>query len=835
MPYAQVAVDAPAPLKTYSYLIPHELKLSVGQPVWVPFGRNSPLVQGIVFGFSEDAPVAELKPVAAAIDDQPVISVAGCRLAEWLSDYYYSPLFDCAALLMPPGFHRRVKTALEAVAAAPASEGTARPPVPERARIILDYLETRGGPVDLAVVRRAFGPNTDGDVERLAAAGLVKRTSRLPRASVGPRYTRRLRLAPLGQVANLTEAYWRNRPRQRELIQALRDRGGSMGAEELGGSGGVASLLAERGFITVERDRVTRDPLAGRAFQESFPPPLTLHQENALGQIRRALAGLSKRSDGAASQPARASGALQGFLIHGVTGSGKTELYLQALSTCVQAGKRAIVLVPEIALEPQTVAFFSARFPGRVAVLHSGVSPGEAYDEWWRIRRGEFDVVIGSRSAVFAPQPDLGLIVVDEEHESTYKQQDVAPRYDARRVARERARLGGAVLVLGSATPDLGTYTDKNLRRLELPHRVLPATRGPHPGPLPEREGRSRRGLPQVEIVDLREELKAGNRSIFSRALQQGLAATLRDGLQAILFLNRRGTASFIQCRDCGGVVRCRSCEAPFTYHGVEDRLVCHQCNAHRRVPLRCRECGSSRIRYLGVGTQRVETEVKALFPLSRVQRWDRDTARNRRGHEEFLERFSRGDADVMVGTQMIAKGLDLPQVTLVGIVNADVNLYLPDFRAAERTFQLLTQVAGRAGRGEWPGRVLIQTYTPEHYAIQAAAQQDYGAFLRSELAYRRRHGYPPAQPLIRLLYSDTAAARAQGEAGRYARALSTERARQGSADVQVMGPLPAYFRRVRGRYRWQVLLKGDGGRDLLDRCPPPRGWIVDVDPAHIL
>jgi primosomal protein N' (replication factor Y) len=313
------------------------------------------------------------------------------------------------------------------------------------------------------------------------------------------------------------------------------------------------------------------------------------------------------------------------------------------------------------------------------------------------------------------------------------------------------------------------------------------------------------------------------------------LAETLQRGQQAILFLNRRGSATFIQCRDCGAVVRCRRCEAPLTYHSAQERLQCHQCNHRTTVPTRCRECGSGRIKFLGAGTQRVASEVERLLPTARVLRWDRDTTGARGAHEELLRRFASGAADVLVGTQMVAKGLDLPAVTLVGVVNADVNLYLPDFRSAERSFQLLTQVAGRAGRGVHPGRVVIQTYTPDHYAIAAAARQDYEQFAHHELAFRRRLGYPPFEPLIRLLYADVDVRRARAEAEGYARQLTAARVAEGASGVKVLGPTPGYFRRVRGRYRWQVLLRGPGAHALLQRHPPPRAWVVDVDPLHVL
>ena len=366
-------------------------------------------------------------------------------------------------------------------------------------------------------------------------------------------------------------------------------------------------------------------------------------------------------------------------------------------------------MVPEIALTPQTIERFAARFPHRVAVLHSKLSLGEQFDEWQRIRDGEFDVVIGPRSAIFAPQPDLGLIVIDEEHEWTYKQQDKSPRYHARDVAIKLAELTGAVVILGSATPDVETFYHAqrgDYHLLQLPGRVTPRDGSP---------------LPQVEVVDLREELKAGNRSLFSRSLSQAMSQAVANEEQVILFLNRRGAATFIQCRSCGFVLRCRRCEVPLTYHLAEDILVCHQCNYHMPVPQACPRCTRRRIKFLGLGTQKLEQEAGQSFPQARLLRWDSDVTRGKHSHDEILGKFRAHQADILIGTQMIAKGLDLPLVTLVGVVSADTALNLPDFRAGERTFQLLTQVAGRAGRGTLGGRVIIQTYTPEHYAIQAA------------------------------------------------------------------------------------------------------------------
>lgn len=823
MRYAEVAVDSPAPQKTYTYSVPPTLEVQRGQAVWVPFGRASQLTQGIIFGFSATTTVPEVKALHSLIESQPVLSQVQCDLAQWLSDYYFAPLFNCAELMMPPGFRQRVRVAYQLLDSRPI-DGLS---LPQKTTRVLALLAKQGVPVFQDDLQKVVGAGAVQAADALVTQGLVVRLSQLERPRAGPKFQRTVVLTPTGAEANLDAPLWARRPKQRAMVELLRAKAGPLPVAEfraqLGESNSALAALVEQGLVRVDEERVTRDPLADRASQEAFPLLLTPAQETALRPLVEALTADAGRP---LDEPPSV------FLLHGVTGSGKTELYIRALEACVSQGKRGIVLVPELALEPQTVARFAARFPGKVAVLHSGLSPGEAYDEWWRIREGAFQVVIGSRSALFAPQPDLGLIVIDEEHEPTYKQQDPAPRYHARTAAVELARRGGAVLLLGSATPSLESYLEAlegRYRLLELPERasapVLPVGRG-----LPRD-----RGLPQVEVVDLRQELKARNYSLFSRSLQDALREALRGHQQAILFLNRRGSATFVQCRDCGAVVRCRRCEVPLTYHSAREQLICHHCNQQRPVPRQCEVCQSSRIKFLGAGTERVQKEVEALFPNTRVLRWDRDTARGRQAHQELLDRFASGEADVLVGTQMIAKGLDVPQVTVVGVVNADVNLYLPDFRAAERTFQLLTQVAGRAGRGQWAGNVIIQTYTPDHYAIDSAARQDYELFAHRELAFRRRHGYPPFRPLVRLLYAEPNAGRAQRAAATYARLLSQGRARAGLADAEVLGPVPAFFRRVRGQYRWQVLLKGYEAPQLLQRYPPPRGWVIDVDPAQVL
>ena len=813
--YAEVAVDAPiGPERTLTYAIPPTLTLTPGHVLWVPLGPR--LTSGLVFDLSHHTEVSGVRPVAALLDPSPVLSAQQLALSRWLSRETRCSLYEAAALMLPMDFKRRLvatlSLSLPAQEAGPeeASSGPGR---------ILAYLR-RHGTVGQDRLLTAIGG--ESSLRRLVRQGLVVRQWRWQEPRAGPMYRDILRLAvPREEARDRAAAMPVQATRQRGLLEHLASLppeeplDAALARKEFGG-GAVAGLL-RKGLVELDWRQRVRDPLEGRVFAPEAPLEPTESQERAVQAIRDAL-------DGGAGQRA--------FLLEGVTGSGKTEVYLQALAHCIAGGRRGIFLVPEISLTPQLTQQLASRFPGRVAVLHSGLTAGQQYDTWWRIRRGEFDVVLGSRSAVFAPQPDLGLIVLDEEHEGSYKQDDPPPRYHAREVALKRAELAEAVVVLGGATPDVVTHH----RALAGAYRLLRLAGRLAPGP----DGRvTTAPLAQVQVVDMREELKAGVRSIFSRALHDALVDTLERGEQAILFLNRRGTAGTVQCRECGHVLECRRCQAPLTYHGAEERLLCHRCGGHSRMPPWCPRCRSRRIRYLGLGTQRVAQEVERIFGVQTL-RWDRDAAREGRAHQALMDRFVAGQAPVLVGTQMIAKGLHLPQVTLVGAILADLGLYLPDFRAGEWAFQLLCQVSGRAGRGGKPGQAIIQTYAPEHYAIRAAAAQDYDAFYAQEISYRSAHAQPPFSRLFRLLYEHTNADYAQRQATDLARGIRETLERQGLGEVDVIGPAPRFFARVRGRYRWQLTVRVPPSAavdvpTLLASLTMPPGWRVDVDPANLL
>jgi primosomal protein N' (replication factor Y) len=591
------------------------------------------------------------------------------------------------------------------------------------------------------------------------------------------------------------------------------------------------------------------------------PPHLTKDQEAVWGEVSSAL-NLSRQGE-----------KVPPYLLHGVTGSGKTEIYLRAVDEVIQAGGQAIILVPEIALTPQTVRRFLARFPGQVGLVHSRLSTGERYDTWRRARGGDLGVIVGPRSALFTPLPELQLIVVDECHDDTYYQGEIQPYYHARQAAAAYAELVGGVCLLGSATPDLGSQYEAEKgewRYLHLPARILAhrqaveqqlerfslGSSASHYQPLEHQVETI--DLPPVHVVDMRDELKAGNRSIFSHALRDSLGRVLENHQQAILFLNRRGTATYVFCRDCGHSLICPRCDNPLTYHHPryspanltptssiealtkDDQtkpvplLTCHHCGYRRKMPRKCPQCGSTHIRQYGTGTERVEADLGALFPQARTLRWDYETTRKKGSHEIIMSHFLAHRADVLIGTQMLAKGLDLPLVTLVGVVLADVGLNLPDYHAAERTFQILTQVAGRAGRSPLGGEVILQTYQPEHYVIQAAADHDFTTFYQQELEKRRKIGYPPFSQLVRLEYRDTNPAVAEKTARTLAGQIEEWLKSEGRRATQVIGPVPPFFARLKGNYRWQIILRGPDPLSLL-RGRQLRDWKVEVNPPNLL
>ena len=546
----------------------------------------------------------------------------------------------------------------------------------------------------------------------------------------------------------------------------------------------VAALEA-KGLLFYHEVAVARDPYAATHYAPAKPFRPNFHQHLAIEEITRAM----REGQGTT------------ILLKGVTGSGKTEVYLQSIAEALTIGKDAIVLVPEIALTPQTVERFKSRFGDNVAVLHSQLSLGERYDEWQRIYRGAVKIVVGARSAIFAPFQNLGLIIIDEEHETSYKQSDQL-KYHARDVAIQRAKLSGAVTVLGSATPAVESFYKSVIGEYKLVA-------------LPERV--NMRPLPPVAVVDMRMELKKGNRTIFSKKLDEAIEERLAAKKQVILFLNRRGFANFVLCRECGYVIRCKHCDVSLTYHAETQMLQCHYCDYSEEPPKICPGCGSHLIKYFGIGTEQVEQFARERYPKARIVRMDVDTTRRKGAHDKILQAFRNKEIDILIGTQMIAKGHDFPEVTLVGVVLADIALHFPDFRSGERTFQLLTQVAGRTGRGQEPGEVIVQTYSPEHYAIKAAEHHDYDIFFHEEIGYRKEILQPPLSQLINIVLSDESEELVIAEAHRLANLLN-----QGIyevAGIEILGPAQAPLAKVRGKFRWQIILKSREGEVLRRIC----------------
>jgi primosomal protein N' (replication factor Y) len=781
----RVAVDAVAdrPERTFSYRLPAELgDAAPGSLLLVTYGHR--LALGYLLAGAPDAPESgvELRPVEGIVSG-PMLTGDLLALAEEVAAYYRAPLGTTLAAMLPPGLESRLRR---------------RWTVADDASLPAGLLaEARDAPdrtiSDAALRRYAPSRGREAWIERLRRQGAAR-----PRWELDPPEVRANRVRVLRAVPGGPEPP-RRAPLQRSMLEAL-------GAEELPLSelaarlgADAASLLAPArrlaaiGAAALEWREVARDPLAHRVDLAAVRHDLADEQRAAVA----AIGGLAPGGE---------------LLLEGVAAAGKTEVYLAAVADTLEAGRTAIVLVPEVSLVPQLADRLRAVAGDELAVLHSGLSAGERHDEWWRILRGEARVVTGTRSAAFAPLRDLGLVVLDEAHDGGYKS-DRTPRYDARWVARRRAALAGARVVLGTATPDVVT---------------LARVRG---GMVERSRLRERRvgSAPAVEVVDMRAELAEGHRSIFSRPLGDALASLRSGREQAILLLNRRGAATFVLCRDCGESLRCPDCDLPYVYHAVGEALRCHHCGRTAPPPETCPSCGSARIRYFGAGTQRVEAELRALRPDLRVARLDSDALAARRAFEAIYDDFRDGRTDVLVGTQLAAKGLDLPGVTLAAVIAADVTLNLPDYLAPERTFQLLAQVAGRAGRGDLPGRVLIQSYAPDHYAVRAAADLDVDRFADEELVRRRLLGYPPATVLARLLVSDPDRARAESRAAAAAEAVAID-------GVEAHGPLPAYIPRRAGRWRFQVVLRAADDvarRAALERVPA--GVAIDVDPESLL
>ena len=806
--YCEVAL--PVPLRsTFSYSVPAPLAEIVlpGSRVVVPF-RNRALV-GVALELTDRRPEADhVKEVVEVLDPIPALPPRLVELGRWVAGYYLAPPGEVFRAMLPPAVELRHERELiltpagrDYLAELASQANRSEAEVTEHA--LLQLFEVEGKPVRTDRLRGLPGGPA-------AAARLLRRGQLEMRGVARHRKTRMQKIVAwnpevLGEPESPAEE------RIRQVLTAMR---GPLPVRLLlaqgSVSGGVVERLARQGKLKMWEEPVAVEE---KLFETDFAPPanaLNAEQQRALGEIQGWLE----------------AGAFTVGLLYGVTGSGKTEVYLRAVEGALARGRAALILVPEIALTLWIGRLCRARFGEGVAVLHSGLPDAERAREWWRARRGEARVVVGTRSAVFGPVEDLGLVIVDEEQEASYKQEET-PRYNGRDTAIVRAKLESAVVVLGSATPSLESFyhaRSGKYRLLRLETRV------------------ENRPLAAVEVVDLREDFRRTHLSgPVSQKLRAAIAERLEQGTQALVLLNRRGYSWFALCRSCGAAVQCKDCSISLTYHKRRGRLLCHYCGYSLPVPKRCPQCDSEYIYFVGEGTEQVEERLRELFPAARIARLDRDTARTKRAYQKVLGAFATGKLDILVGTQMVAKGHDFQRVTLVGVASADTALAMPDFRAAERTFQLLTQVAGRAGRGELPGRVLVETYYPEHYAIQHAARQDYPAFFEKELHFRRLMHYPPFVALANVIVRD----RKVENAMRWSRQLAGFFAPHESRGVKVLGPAAAPLARLRREYRFQFLLKAPKRTQLtlvlsacLDYCDakqiPEGAVLVDVDPLSL-
>lgn len=779
--------------KPYDYLVPKELEetLRPGMRVLVPFGAGNRGSDGMVLVLRESSSGAGLKAITAALDQEPVLDGDGLHLALWMRERYFCTVYDSVKAMLPAGLYYALKDCvslspdLDDAALEAACQGSAA------AKQLLELLRAWGGQGEMEQIRCAFGPKDPNPaIHLLAQAGAVQIVTSAQRG-VGDKVEKLAVLAmPAEEAMSLVASRRKAAPLRYSVTQLLCQLGAAS-AKELcyftGASMATLRSLEKSGVLTLEQQEVFRR-VSLRDVPRAPDPVLNDEQQAAFEGLDQ----LCRQEKAAAA------------LLYGVTGSGKTQVYIRLIQQVLERGKSALVLVPEIALTPQLLRVFASHFGDHIAVLHSSLRSGERYDEWKRIRRGDARVVIGTRSAVFAPVQNLGLIVLDEEQETSYKSEN-NPRYHAREVAKFRCVRQNALLLLGSATPSVESMY---LARSGVYHLYTLSSRY------------NQKALPQVEVVDLKEELRRGNGGAVSAPLRAALEETLSRGEQAILFLNRRGANRMVSCGECGFVPECPRCSVKLTYHSANHRLMCHHCGFSQPLPDRCPQCGGV-LNFIGVGTQKVQEELEELLPGTAILRMDADTVTAAHSHQDILDQFREGKASILIGTQMVAKGLDFENVTLVGVILADQSLFVDDFRAGERTFSLLTQVVGRAGRGEKTGRAIIQTFVPDHDVIRFSARQDYDSFYRTEIQMRRLRREPPFQDVFVLTASglnETAVLRACMKLrGTLEGALSAY-----PEPWQLLGPAPAAVAKVNNRYRYRVTLT-------TKNCAPVRRLLADA------
>lgn len=759
---ASVIVDVPAKQtdRPFDYRIPEHLEgvITPGMRVVVPFGPRK--IQGFVISIQPSSEFEKLRDIIAPMDIVPVLNEELLQLGDWLSEETLCYRISAYQVMLPAALKAKYEKKVRVTTDLNLLPQVLKK-VFEKSHIVpFDSIEED----TWKVLQKEIA---SGHVEFIYE--VKERVNKKKRKYVMPHVNEE-------ELSDSLKLLSIQATKQREIIEFFLANPDPVPLQHLlhllNTSSSAIKGLVNKGMLREEEVEVYRDPYENRVFERTQALPLTPEQTLAITPVLQTIEEDLHKV----------------FLLYGVTGSGKTEVYLQSIQRVLEKEKEAIVLVPEIALTPQMVKRFKGRFGDEVAVMHSGLSTGEKYDEWRKIQRKEVKVVVGARSAIFAPFENLGIIIIDEEHETSYKQEE-NPRYHARDVAIQRAKKYGCPVVLGSATPALESFARAKKGVYEL--LTLPSRMNSGP-------------MPHVEVVDMREELREGNRSMFSRVLMEKLKDRLEKQEQTVLFLNKRGHSSFVMCRDCGYVVNCPDCDISLTYHRFSERMKCHYCGYESLVPTQCPECQSEYIRYFGTGTQKIEEELGKVLPEARVIRMDVDTTSKKGAHEKLLTDFGEGKADILLGTQMIAKGLDFPKITLVGVLSADTMLHIPDFRSSEKTFQLLTQVSGRAGRHELTGEVIVQTYTPEHYSIQFAAQQDYDLYYEREMQIRKLHHYPPFYyiSLITVSHENLMKVVSVTEkiTGYIRNSLSPE--------AIVLGPVASPIPRIKNRYRYQCLIK---------------------------
>jgi len=786
--YADVVLPIPVD-HPFTYEVPPSLeeRAAVGMRAVVPVQKRTEtgyiIAIGTPPGSCGGCPSLKIRPLIDLPDPYPIFSDEMLELCRWMSDYYCCSLGEALQCAVPAGLRVRSKMRYALVES---RLGPGR--YTDRQRKVVAALHARG-PLTQPQLAKVVGATAlSNTLNSLAARGIVT-AEPLPDGSVSMRtetYVRLVETAIPG-ADNLADMQ-RKAPKQAavylDLLHGDPEQPAALLYDKHGANAAVVAALVKKRLVERVEREVYRSPQFEADMRAKEKLKLNDEQRQAFDAIKSAMA----------------SEEFTTFLLQGVTGSGKTEIYLQAIEYALSQGKTAIMLVPEISLTPQTVGRFIARFHENVAVLHSGLGRGERYDEWRRAQRGDVRIVVGARSAIFAPLRNLGVIVVDEEHDSSYKQADT-PRYHARDVATVRAKLAGAACVLGSATPSLESYYNSETGKFHRLQLLRRATSFP---------------LPEVQLVDMRNATREqSGQLVLSRELQQEVTGRVAAGEQVILLLNRRGFAPFVLCSKCGWVAQCADCNVSLTYHARGGFLGCHYCNARHEIMHECAECGFSPLLYLGAGTQKVEEYLVGAFPGARVERMDADTTAGKGGHAKILGRFAAGAIDILIGTQMIAKGHDYPGVTLVGVINADTSLSVPDFRSAEQTFQLLTQVAGRAGRGVRPGKVIIQTFRPNHYAVQAAALHDYAAFYAREIDERRTAAYPPLRRMANLAVESEDRLSAERAAAALHRIVWEQIRALEFRGIETLGPAPASVYKVKKRYRWNLAVLSKSAKRL--------------------